>query len=164
MQTDLEWWLMKTTNEIKTQINVCIAGVAAQKIADDIQFSLPEITLDPFNDAAFFYGDFGHRVTNYSRFMLFSWGTKLDLTVAAQGSERVSLSIKMYIHDTFGTDAEKQARTLLRYRKALKASIRHAYSKMGHHGLEVISLPDGLFQVSNRHMWVIPMIIEWSIA
>jgi len=163
-QTDLEYWLLRTTDEIKAVYNTKLALVESLKAADDTKFGLSPVTLGPINDKAFFYQDFGIEAANYDCFILFKWGSAVDLTAGGQGSETVNLVTTLYIGDNFSSDSEKHARRILRYRRALKASLVHAYHTLNHQGFTLLTLPDGLYNVTNRHMWAIPIVAEFNFA
>ena len=164
MVQDLEWWLLKTTQVVKEVINDKTCALTKLKDADDAQLGLPSIELEQFNDCAFYYQDFGIDSIEYGCFVLFRWGTSIDVTSGGESSETVSLVTTIYIPDDFGTDSELQARKVLRYRRALKSSLTEAYRKYSHHDFKMISLPDGLFEYGGVSYWGIPIVSEWVFA
>jgi hypothetical protein len=160
-QLDLEWWILNTTNKVKSCLNTKITAVQDLKSKDDLKFGLSEIELVQLNENAFFYQDIGIEAINYDCFVLFKWGTKLDVTEGGEGIEQASLISTLHIGGSFEPDSEEHARKIFRYRRALKASLMEAYRQYSHQGFKILSLPDGLFELTNQHTWGIPIVAEW---
>lgn len=160
---DLEYQLTAITNYIKANVNDKLAAVTQQWSAQDAADGRT-ITLDQINSNAFFYQDFGNDVINYDPHVLFRWGTESAATNGPDYSEKVVLTMSLRVTAALVEDNEERVRRLLRYRKAIKSSLRAAFCKFNLEGYRLFTLPDSLLEVHEVELWTLTIGAEWHFA
>ena len=142
LRRDEEFYALQVFEAIKTNLNTRIAAINAEKNDG--------ITLRSLDSNAYYYEDFGQDQPVYDPVVIFAVNPEEAETLAGESHEELSVSIQMVISSQAVASSETLFKTIARYRRAIKESLKAWRQKLPNYRL--VGLPQMAFTAKTGTM------------
>lgn len=154
MTRDVEYWVLKLIDYVKSNLNTKIAEINTEK-AD-------AVTLKTVDSEAYYYTSFGSEMPMFDPVVIFSVSSGLGENSGSEPKENIRITIEMVVADGMESDREAVLKTMLRYRRALKETITDRARAFN--SLSIVDLPDQSFIVNQSQYWTLGLGVSFSIV